>query len=178
MPENKSAPLQLVKSDHALIPNEIAEAYSLAMDQALGLQKTSLSAVSEWNAQAMELAWSFAPTFCELFGMTVRSIANCAEWARFMMGLPLAVTNSPVLQLAAAGTVVSESAEQAKADACARYMDIAIGAEGTVEMELEDLSVAAVLNVRADQLPLLMPTRQAEADEAAEAIELVIGQVA
>lgn len=178
MPKSKRGQMQVVKTNHALIPGEIvAEAYSLAMDQALGLQKTSLTAVSEWNAQAIELVWSFAPALWDFFGVSVRTATNCAQWARFFATLPLTMTTSQSLQLPGGGLVVCDSTEQA-ADDLARSMDLAIGAESAAGLEIEDLSVAAVLKGSTDQLPLPMPVRQTETDESAEAAELIISEVA
>jgi hypothetical protein len=172
MPESKSAPLlELV---NPAIPTEILDAYSLAMDQALGIEKVSLTAISRLNAEAMELAWSFAPAFCDLFGLAVQAVANSIQWTRFAFMLPCTQGESNHPRLAAPmGMVVNEVEAQRTGDALADNMDIVIGQESTGEdLDIEVLHFGAVLNLTEDQVPPAKPAESSTESEEESALEI------
>ena len=180
MQNSKSSELQLVTTDKTPITTDLLDACGLAMDQALGFEKTSLSAISQWNAQAMEMAWSFAPVFCDMFHIAVRSVANYMEWSRYFCLLPYAPSQSGAPQLADTGEVIeSQEAEAQRLSAeLAQYMDAAIGAEG-VQAEEFVLPVPPVLQAREDALPSHRVVESSrEAGDEAEAVGVAMGQVA
>ena len=181
MQESKSAPLfEKATRDQSVIPAEILDACSLAMDQALGMEKTSLTAISQLNAQAMEFAWLFAPVFCDFFGLAVRAVANSIQWTRFALMLPPEQAESTPLRLAApAGVVVNgiEEATQRTADALALGMDTVLGNESTMEdLDIEVLHLGPVLDLTEKQAPLAKPAESSMEPE--EESELEIASVA
>ena len=177
MQNSKSAASQLVTTEHAPVSNDLLDACGLAMDQALGLEKTSLSALSQWNAQAMELAWSFAPVFCDLFHLTMRNVAGCMEMSRYFCLVPYWQTQSAP-QLAADGEVIDSPEAEARQITAelARCMDAAIGVD---EAEVEFvMPVPPVLKAPDAALPTHRTLEFSEAVDGSEAVGLAMAEAA
>ena len=179
MPNSKSDALQLVNTEHAPVANDLLDACGLAMDQALGLEKTSLSALSQWNAQAMELAWSFAPVFCDLFHLTMRSFAGCIEMSRYFCLVPYGQTQSGAPQLGGDGEVIDSPEAEARQISAelASCMDAAIGAESVDEAELV-MPVPPVLKAPEAALPAHRAVEFGEAVDGSEAVGVALAEAA
>lgn len=156
-----SSPLPPAQPEIVRIPAELMDCYSVAMDQALGIGKTSLKAVSEWNTQAIELAISYAPVFCRVFGLAFRTAASYLQWA--CGALALYHTQMAYPQLAATGGTLMRPIEGETAeDLLARCMDIATGDDSApADLDVELITIATVVKMNGRRLPA-----QAEKSEA------------
>jgi hypothetical protein len=103
-------------------PSDFQDLCSLAMDQAMGIEKASLTTVVRLNSSVIDIyknAFWFAPVFGDLLDTAAKSFAFCIElqmnWLTMMM--PHASS--------------SESQAESPAEELAHSMDIAIGERDT-----------------------------------------------
>jgi hypothetical protein len=118
----RSAPLPLVAAKKDQIPNagfpgDFQDLFSFGMDQAIEIQKASLSTVGCLNSCAIDIyknAFWFAPVLSNLFGAAAQSFASCMKLQLNWLTMPIGASRSAASP--------SSSAEE-----LANCMDIAIG---------------------------------------------------
>ena len=132
----RSAPLYVLtanedQTQNAGFPVDFRDLCSFAMDQALGIQKASLSTVIISNSCVIDIyknVFWFAPIVGNLFDMAAQSVTCSVELQMNWLSLLAPHASSHVAT--PDGRVASSSGGQAqpKADALERSMDIATGA--------------------------------------------------
>jgi hypothetical protein len=138
-----NAALSLVPANEAQtlnaeFPGDFQDLCSLALDQAIGIEKASLTTVVRLNSSVIDIyknAFWFAPVFGDLLDTAAKSFAFCIElqmnWLTMLV--PHANEESETLLRVAApdSTLVSSAGSQAAptAEELAHSMDIATGAQ-------------------------------------------------
>jgi hypothetical protein len=131
-----SAALSLVPANKGQTPNvgfssDLQDLCSLAMDQAIGIEKASLTTVVRLNSSVIDIyknAFWFAPVFGDLLDTAAKSFAFCIELQMNWLTIMVPHANEVA---APSSTVASSSGSQAPptAEELAHSMDIAIGAQ-------------------------------------------------
>ena len=126
----RNAPLFLAAAEQAQTPYagfaaEFQELCSLAMDQAIGIEKASLAAIASFQSCAIDIdknsSWD-SPALGKLSEAAAQAIASCIELQLSWLALLASHTLSRV------STVAGRSGSQSTAaDELAYSMDIAIG---------------------------------------------------
>lgn len=136
------------QSPYTAFTHELQELCSLAMDQALGMEKASLDAVlqmqscvidacdlSNYDASGYEAASCFTPALGNLFGLMAQTITSFMElqlaWLTLMTPYATPKSETVLHLVAPARKAVSSTVPtpaQPPAHALERSMDIAIGA--------------------------------------------------
>lgn len=105
-------------------PGDFQAMYGLAMDRAIGIEKSSLDAAVRWHACGLDLytnGFWFAPGLDNLLDTAAQTLASCMEiqmnWIS-LMGLRAGIPVS---------SIPGAQAQQA-AEAPEKHMDVAVGA--------------------------------------------------
>jgi hypothetical protein len=127
----RSAPLSFVAANedqtlNAGFPVDFQDLCSLAMDQALGIEKESLAPVVGFNSCLLDLyqnAFCIAPVLSNLSDAAAQVFASCVELQMGLIALLAPNTLSHVSTVASS----SRSQDQTTPDELAYSMDIALG---------------------------------------------------
>jgi hypothetical protein len=121
----------------AAFNSDFQELYSLAMDQAIGIEKASFDAVVRMQScviDVFENASCFSPALVNLFDLAAQAITSCLELQLTWLAMMASCANQktePLLHVVAPGRKVASNAlrlVQPPAEALEHSMDIAIGA--------------------------------------------------
>jgi hypothetical protein len=131
-----NAALSLVPANEGQTPNagfpdDFQDLCSLAMDQAIGIEKASLTTVIRLNSSVIDIyknAFWFAPVFGDLLDTAAKSFAFCMELQMNWLTMMVPHANEVA---APSSTVASSSGSQAPptAEVPESDLDIAIGAQ-------------------------------------------------
>jgi hypothetical protein len=125
----RSAPLPLAAaktSPNAGFPGDFQDLCSLAMDQALGIEKESLTPVVSFNSYSLDLyksAFCIVPVLSNFSDMATHAFASCVE---LQMGLIALLAPHPLSQVSTV-TSCSSSQDQPNEEELAFSMDVALG---------------------------------------------------